>query len=385
ALTGLTTGSEVSRKDLQDAADALVRCGLFAKVNYNFATRGDGVLVTYHIEENPRVPVSYDDFPWFVDSELNDAIRKDLPFFDGSLPEAGAVVELASKSLQSLLASKGVEGRVEHLVIASPLADTSVQQFRVEGLPLQIASVEFSDTALKQSPAVQQHLTEIIGKPYSRMAIDLFLAEQIRPVYLETGNLKAKLGPAEVRLSGDPNQKMPRRIPVYIPCQPGPVFHWNSVQWSGNAVLSSITLTNAMGLKPGDVADGMKIEGAWDRVREEYGHQGYLDVKLKPAPSYDDNAHTVSYLVAITEGPQFRYNAMTITGISLAGERMIRDAWPQQPGEVFDKTRFEELLTHLESNRKTVFKDLPIHYDTVGHWLQTDPNKKTVDVLLDFK
>jgi len=32
-----------------------------------------------------------------------------------------------------------------------------------------------------------------------------------------------------------------------------------------------------------------------------------------------------------------------------------------------------------------VFKDLPIHYDTVGHWLQTDPAKGTVDVLLDFK
>jgi hypothetical protein len=28
---------------------------------------------------------------------------------------------------------------------------------------------------------------------------------------------------------------------------------------------------------------------------------------------------------------------------------------------------------------------LPVHYDSVGHWLQTDAGKGTVDVLLDFK
>jgi len=28
---------------------------------------------------------------------------------------------------------------------------------------------------------------------------------------------------------------------------------------------------------------------------------------------------------------------------------------------------------------------LPVHYDTVGHWLRTDAEKHSVDVLLDFK
>jgi hypothetical protein len=26
-----------------------------------------------------------------------------------------------------------------------------------------------------------------------------------------------------------------------------------------------------------------------------------------------------------------------------------------------------------------------VHYDTVGHWLQTNPDNGTVDALLDFK
>jgi hypothetical protein len=46
---------------------------------------------------------------------------------------------------------------------------------------------------------------------------------------------------------------------------------------------------------------------------------------------------------------------------------------------------FEDFLFRLESHRETIFKELPVHYDTVGHFLQTDPAKGTVEVLLDFK
>jgi outer membrane protein assembly factor BamA len=385
SLSGLATGAQVGRNELQNAADALVKSGLFAKVNYNFTTHNDAVSLTFHLDENPQLPVTYDDFPWFADSELDDAIRKDMPFYDGTLPEGGAVVEQAANSLQVFLAAHGTNAQIEHTVLLNPLSDGSVHQFRVGGLALQIASMEFSDAHLKESLAVQQHLPEILGKPYSRLAIDIFLAEAIRPVYQQGGYLRARIGPAEVRLSGDPRQKLPEQIPVYVPCQPGPVYHWKGVEWSGNQALSTITLTSTLGLKPGDVADGMGIETGWDRVREEYGQRGYLEVKLTPAVTYDDQAHAVSYTVSITEGPVFHFNQMIITGMSLAGERMIQEAWPVKQGDVFDKKAFTQFLNRLEIHRQTIFKDLPLHYDTVGHWLQTDSAKSTVDVLLDFK
>jgi outer membrane protein assembly factor BamA len=385
-LSGLSAGQQVGRQDLQVASEELVRTGLFAKVTYNFTTKNDAaVLLTFHVEENHRLVVSYDNFPWYPDSELSEAIRKDLPFFDGTLPEAGAVVDIAAKSLTNYLASKGASAQVEHLVLASPLADASIQQFHAEGLAPRIASVEFSDQDLKQYRAVQQHLPELVGKSYSRLAIDVFLAEQIRPIYFEHGYLHAKIGPAEVRLSGNPNQKLPKEIPIYIPCDTGPVYRWKDGTFSGNNTLSTITLTKILHMKPGEVANGMAFEAGLDNIREEYGHLGYLDAKVEPVPTFDDASHTVSYAVSVTEGTQYRYNALTITGISLTGERLVREAWPQQSGEVFDKTLFEQLLTKLEHHHEAVFHEVPVHYDTVGHYLQPDLEKKTVDVLLDFK
>jgi outer membrane protein assembly factor BamA len=384
-LSGLQIGSEVGRKDMQDSADLLLRSGLFSKVNYKFDTHNNDLTLTFHVEEYPRLPVAYDNFPWFDDEELTAAIRNDLPFYDGTLPEAGTVVELAGNSLASFLTAHGLQAEIKHFVLVNPLIDGSEMQFQVSGVTQTIASVDFSDPMLKDNLAVQQHLSEIRGKPYSRLTIDVFLSEAIRPIYLEKGYLHAKIGPAQVRLSGDPNKKFPEAIPVYVPCTPGAIYHWAVPQWQGNNALSSETLTRAMRLNPGDVADGMAIEGGWDRVREEFGHLGYLDAKIEPKPIYNDEAHTVSYTVNINEGKQFHYHDMSITGMSLAGERLIREAWPLKPGDVMDKTAFEQFLMRLESRRDSIFKDLPVHYDTVGHWLQTDEDKGTVDALIDFK
>ena len=384
-ITGLVAGTPIGRNDLQTAADKLVQSGLFAKVSYNFQTKVAGVMVTYHVEESPRIPVYFDNLPWFTDSALGDAIRAKFPFFDGTLPEAGAAVDAAVDAVKELLASRGVQGSMEHTVIANPTGEGNVQQVRIEGAALQIAKLEFGDPSLSASKAVQQHLSEVLGKPYSRMTIDLFLAEAIKPIYLQQGYLRAKLGPPEVRLPGDPNQKLASQIPVYVPVAPGAIFRWKEIHWAGNSLVSEFTLSGLLGVKHGEVADGMQIEAGWDRIREEYAHRGYLESKLDSVPVFDDQAHTVSYSVSIQEGPQYHFGKMVLTGISPAAERRLHAAWPFAAGDVFDKAKFEELLAKLQAHQEQVFGELPLHYENVGHWLQTDASKGTVDVLLDFK
>jgi outer membrane protein assembly factor BamA len=385
ALTGLQAGAQVGKDDLQAAADRLVRSGLFAKVRYNFQSRTDGLLVTFHVEEAPRVPAYFDNFPWFADRELSDAIRAKLPFYDGTLPEAGALVEQGAEAVGQFLVTHGLQAAVEHQVAPNPTGEGSVQLFRINAEALHIAGVEFSDPALNSSLTVRQQLPDLLGRPYSRMAIDTFLTEQIRPIFLQKGFLRAKLGPPEVRLTGNPNKKLPEQIPVFVPVNPGAVYHWKGVEWSGNNLLSTITLTNSVGLKSGDIADAMAIEAGWDRVREEYGRRGYMQVKVDPTATYDDAAHTIAYSVRIDEGKPFRFGSMTITGLSMTAERLLREAWPIPQGQLFNKVRFEEFLTKLQAHSRDIFKDLPIHYDEVGHWLQPDEAKGTVDVLLDFK
>src|SRR5215471_17986290 len=123
ALSGLQPGIQVGKAALQTAADKLVGSGLFATVKYDFKTRNDGVTLTFHVAESPRLPAYYDNFPWFGDSELNEAIRARLPFFDGTLPEGGSVVDEAAEAIRGLLATRQLDYAVQHQVTANPLGD----------------------------------------------------------------------------------------------------------------------------------------------------------------------------------------------------------------------------------------------------------------------
>jgi outer membrane protein assembly factor BamA len=270
-------------------------------------------------------------------------------------------------------------------VLGNPAGQGEVQEFRIQGASLHISKIEFSDPTLTENKAVRIHLSELQGKEFSRATIDLFLAEDVRPIYWQQGFLRVKLGPSQIRLSGNPNQKLPEEIPVYVPVEPGPVYRWQGALWSGNSLLSTITLDRLVGMKSGDVANGMQIEAAWDHIREQYGRMGHLDAKVDPQPKYDDGAHTVSYAVAIQEGPSYKLGKLILTGLSPNAEKRLRDTFPVAAGDVFDKGKYEDLLTKLETHKERVFGDLPLHYETVGHWLQMDPASSTVDVLLDFK
>lgn len=385
ALSGLSVGSAVGRQDLQSAADRLVQTGLFSNVNYVFQSKEDGLYLTFKLVEAPRILVYFDNIPWFADSEINEAIRKVLPFYDGTLPEGGATVDQVSTIVTDLIASRGMRTVVEHQLIANPLGEGSVQEFRIADVVLQISKVEFGDPKLASSKVVQQHLSEIQGKTYSRMTVDLFLAEQVKPIYLQQGFLRAKLGPPEIRLSGNPNQHLPDQIPVFVPVTPGIAYKFKGAQWSGHALLSVFTLNQLLGMKPGEIANGMAIQGALERIQETYGQQGYLDAKVESETDFDDQAQTVSYRIIIHEGRLYKFGKLVLTGISPGGEKRLRAAWPILSGDVFDKTKFEDILLKLQVHREQIFVDLPIHYESVGHWLQTDQDTGNVDVLLDFK
>ncbi|MBS1867082.1 MAG: hypothetical protein JSS69_14300, partial [Acidobacteria bacterium] len=274
ALTELQLNSQVSRESLQAAADKLVASGLFAHVKYDFHTKGDQVTVNFHVEENSLLPAFFDNIPWFDDSELNAAIHEKNPAYDGTLPESGPLVDQAADTIKSLLASHKLDVVVTHQVMQNPIGDGNVQSFAIEGAAVQIASIGFGDPSLDTDRAVQAHLGELRGKPYSRLAIDVFLTEQVRPSYIKKGYLRLKLGPPQVRLTGAPTEKLPDKIPVYVPVEAGPVYHFSNVQWSGNSVLTADILNTAFGMKANDIADGEKIFSGWDRIQDEYGRRG---------------------------------------------------------------------------------------------------------------
>lgn len=375
----LRVGADVTRDDLQRAADFLARLGPFATVKYRYADSEAGVRADYQVTDAPAVPVSFDNFPWFTDDEITAALKVSVPLFDGTAPANGTILDALSDALETLLIKRGTPIRVSHQLTAAPFGDGQTQVFRAEDLKVTMAGIEFSDSLAQSDRAIQQRLPDLVGKPYSRMAVELFEFEQVRPVYLAHAFLRARFGPPSARFVSGAGES---RVTVVAPIETGPAFAWNGAVWSGNAAGSSADLNGLVSLRPGDPADGMKIEAAWQAVRDAYARRGYLDVNLTATPQFDESTKRVSYAVIVAEGSQYRMGKLVLSGLSIEGERRIRAAWPIAPGTIFDKSAYEAFM---DSGIQQVFAGLPFHYQKIGRFLQQDPTTATVDVLLDFQ
>jgi outer membrane protein assembly factor BamA len=383
---GLKVGQAVDRDALQAAADRLAQLGLFSKVNYRYTTSPDqGVDLEFVLEDAPSVPVDFDNFPWFTDEELTAALRQSVFLFDGTAPQAGTILDQMSAALEALLPSRGVQGKVEWTLIAQPVGDGMMMQFRVEGASLPIESVQFGDALATDSPTLRDRLSDILGKPFSRYTLELFENEEIAPRYLEAGHLHVKFGQPLPRFTGDPNGPPPKSLVVIFPIEPGPVYHWAGAQWTGNNVLDAASLDGLIGLKPGDVANGMQITGSWQRIQDAYGQRGRLDAKLTPVAMFNEAGARVSYSITIEEGPLYRMGDLIITGLSLDAENRVRLAWHLLQAQIFDAQYCDQFLDKLQKPTREIFGDLPVHYNDVGHWVRKDPDKHIADVLLDFK
>jgi outer membrane protein insertion porin family len=385
AASELKPGDSVTATQIQDATNRLAALGIFSSVNFRYTSKGDTINLEFQVQEAPAYPVSFDNFPWFSDSEIGNAIRKDVGLFTGEAPGDGTMIDEMTAVIEDLLASQKIRGNVTHQLLANAVGDGMVMQFRVEGVQLRVQSVQFGDSVAADSERLKDRISDIKGQPYSLFAIEVFENEHVRPLYAAKGFLRAQIGPPQTRLIPDTNDPKETAVELSIPITPGPVYSWKGVSWLGNVAVQSPDLDRAVDLKPGEIADGMKIEDLWQKVESYYGQHGYLDMKLTPEPQFDDAGHQISYRAIISEGAQYRMGDMIITGLSLDAEKRLRQAWQIAPGQIFDDGYYEMHMKLLSKPNRDIFGALPVHYNEFGHLLRPDSSRHTVDVLLDFK
>src|SRR6202041_2723421 len=264
---GLHPGETVGREELQGAADKLAALGLFANIQYKFATVGNGVKVTYQVSDVPALPVTFDNFPWLTDEELAAGLKSSGILFDGGAPTKGTILDAISDVLEKILDAHNVHARVSHEVIAHPFNNQTVQEYRVANTDLTIQKIDFSDPLAQNDRVVQERLPDLIGKPYSRSRVELFEFEQVRPVYLTHAYLNVQFGQPSARVPSEGAQPGSTAVVVMVSITPGPAFKWGSIAWSGNSVIPSSELDAIVTLKPGDIADGNKIAALWNGVQ----------------------------------------------------------------------------------------------------------------------
>ncbi|HJQ70687.1 MAG TPA: POTRA domain-containing protein [Blastocatellia bacterium] len=346
-ITGLQQGASVDMAGLNAAMQRLEDTGFFKKVGYNYRYRGDQLDVTFSVEEMKwDLPVVFDNFVWFTEEEIHTAVRKLVPNFGGYAPRTGNVTTLITRALAQLLRERNIAGEVEYVPTYDEYGRSEKDHnFSVKGQKFQICKLKFPGAASVKESDLVRVSKPLMSMDYSRGYLNEFIHGNLVAVYRERGHLRARFGAPQVKLDQSPDCN--NGLDVTIEVEEGQAYTLDKAEWQGNEALSVNELEAMLGMKSGDVANGLKVGSALKTIRAAYGKRGYIMAKAVAAESFDDAKRSATFQISITEGPQYRMGDLTFMGVSESDGNKLKEKWKLKPGDVFDDTYPEDYMKNV--------------------------------------
>jgi outer membrane protein insertion porin family len=330
------------------------------------------------IARQQAIPCVFDNFVWFSDQEIVDEIRKDLPSFDGSAPEAGDSIDKILGALKRILKKKKLPSEVEYTFFSGDGYRYGPEHiFAARDAKVPVCKVVFQNSPPQLERDLQQIAQSLIKKDYSKVITRSFIDGAAVQVYRKYGYLRA----AARLQSAELDQSCGNAVVVKIAAEPGIAYVWDKAVWTGGRAISAQSLGAAIELKPGDVADGLKIDAGLQAAYIVYQKLGRVETQILPKPVFDDVNRRVTLNVEITEGPQFRMGNFIVKGLPEKDVLRLQERWTLKPGDIYDGTYLGDFIKKLVAD-KLILPDLAKLLKTEQ---KPDRQRMVIDVIIDFK
>ena len=385
AASGLQLGTPVNDDDFKKAARRLGDMGVFTDIAYSFTYSSAGTKLEFHVTDADKfVPVRFEDFVWFSDSELMRRIKEHAPLFDGELPLSGRLAAEVSDVLQAMLVERSIPGHVDYVRSGTANGPVDSVVFQVADVLIQIRNLEFEGAAESEIPALKAASQRLASREYSRTVLNALVQKQLLPVYYARGYLKAAFGVPQAKVVKEPsaeNSEGPHNltvVDVLFPVTPGQQYKLKSLEWSGNHEFQSDVLQKMVRAEPDKPANTVRLGDNLKDIQKLYGSHGYVASVITPEASFDDAAGTVAIHLNVKEGPQFHMGELEFRGLDNSLTAKLRNAWKIRPGEIYDSTYLSE---YLPLARKLLPSS--VDWDVASH-VTANTRDNTVDVDLIY-
>jgi outer membrane protein insertion porin family len=371
--TGLRVDSQVTADELQNAANRLGNSGAFSSVQFLFkpAIGTKGVEADFQVADAEKfLPAAFENFVWFSDSELQQAVHQAVPLFNGELPTSGNMSDEVNAALAKLLAAKGLPSDVSYMLAAEFGQLPSAYKFKVTNANVKIKDVNVSGAAHMLPDLLAKSLAPLKDTAYLRSDVMKVLEKTLVPLYRQHGYLKFTIGDVKPRL-GENNV-----VDVEVAVNEGEQYRLAGYTWSGNTLVQSEELSKRITLKAGEPLNGVQLERDLAQARKLFGKYGREGVVIDPVPVFD--AGMVNYTFQVKEGDLYHMGKLEIEGIDPEQTRRLAQGWKLGEGEPYDSTYVTEFVKH------TVLR-IP---GRKWEWMtfeQIDDTQKTVNVRLQVK
>ena len=160
-------------------------------------------------------------------------------------------------------------------------------------------------------------------------------------------------------------------IGIDIEIDEGNLYHYRSINWTGNTKYTSETLDGVLGIKPGDVYNKELLntnltysETTLD-ISSLYMDDGYLFFRVDPVEVQVEN-DSIDLEIRLNEGKQARISNVSLKGNTKTNDFVVIREMYSRPGQLFsrsDVTRtVRELATLNFFNQESIYPDVQPNY-----------------------
>jgi len=385
-FAGLHKGQDVTvpGEEISNAIKKLGKLGLFSEIDF-YVNRisGDSIFLELNINELPKL--SEVKFSGIKKKKTEQLIK------DNGLTKGKVVNENLITTTRNYIENKyKKDGFYNTKVTIRTIPDTTsgneVKMFIgiFKGNKIKVKSIDFegnekfSDSKLRSAMKNTKQINPIRIFKASKYIKEKYKEDLTKIIdkYKEKGYRDARIISDTVAFTEDK-----KRLSIKVNLEEGRKYYFGNIKFLGNTVYPDNTLRQLLGIKKGDVYNGVLLEKRisdkskpdGEDITNLYQNNGYLFSNINAVEVKTAN-DTIDCEIRIIEGPLAYFNKITVVGNDKTNDKVIYRELRTKPGQKYSK---EELVRTIREIGQLGFFD-PESIEPV--FKNVDAGAGTVDI-----
>ncbi len=375
AVAGLKIGDTVDKNKFEDARQRLLDTGVFDRAGYRYVSSQDskGYDVTFEVAEMAQMyPIRFEDLP-ATDAQLNDLLKRKDPLFAPKIPATRIELDRYVKWIAEFLAEKNYHETLVAKVTSEDSPGLTIL-FRPAKQRASIARVKFTNTGDLPSGLLQTAISGVAtGVGYTEPRLRMLLDASVRPLYEARGMIRVSFPKVQTTPAKDVDG-----VEVTVQVEQGPVYKLGRVSFTGSDDLTPKELSKLAPLKPDKPVNFDDVRAGQDKIAQSLRRDGYMLAKTEVHRTVNDSTKVVDLKFELIPGPQFTFHELTIVGLDIESEPVIRKLWGLRPGRPFNVDYPNHFLDRVKE--MGIFDNL----NKTNAESKVNPKDNSVDVTLYF-
>lgn len=351
-FSGLEKGDRIQApgEEISNAIKKLWGLGLFSDINFYIDEfRGDTIYLRLNLNELPKLSeVKVEG----IKKSKGEAIIKEASLTKGKIVNENLIT--TTKNYIDKKYKK--EGYFKNKVIISTIPDTVDNQVKMlvnidKGRKTRIRSINIEGNTVFSDGQLKRTMKKTKQKNFLRIfrfdwRASKYIEEEYKNDLNAIVNRYKEKGYRDARIVSDTvaYDSKKDRINIDIKIEEGNKYYFGDIKFLGNSVYSDNELRKALGIKRGDLYNGVLFQKRIDDSQNPeprdltsmYHNTGYLFSRINAVETRTVN-DTIDFEIRVTEGPIVYFNNITVKGNDKTNDRVIYRELRTRPGQKWNK------------------------------------------------